>query len=123
VTTQPAVGLGGPATVLFVVVDAGRTAEVERDLEQLAPDGFRTSSRLRSATWMPLPAGYVVMSAGARLLRTTRDPGADLAPAARRGARPPGLDAEAARGGRRLAAGADVQLGQDRRHVVVGGLG
>jgi uncharacterized protein YebE (UPF0316 family) len=83
VTTQPAVGLGGPATVLFVVVDAGRTAEVERDLEQLAPDGFRTSSRLRSATWMPLPAGYVVMSAGARLLRTTRDPGADLAPAAR----------------------------------------
>jgi hypothetical protein len=83
VTTQPAVGLGGPATVLFVVVDAGRTAEVERDLEQLAPDGFRTSSRLRSATWMPLPPGYVVMSAGARLLRTTRDPGADLAPAAR----------------------------------------
>src|SRR4051812_5662981 len=46
VTVQPALGLGGPAAILFVVVDSGRTAEVERDLEQLAPDGFRTSSRL-----------------------------------------------------------------------------
>jgi uncharacterized protein YebE (UPF0316 family) len=67
VTVQPALGLDGTATVLFVVVDAGRAAEVERDLERFAPDGFRTSSRLRSAIWMPLPAGYVVMGAGARL--------------------------------------------------------
>ncbi len=72
VTTQSAHGLDGPVTVLFVVVDAGRTAEVERDLELLTPEGFRTSSRLRSATWMPLPAGYIVSSAGSRLLRTTR---------------------------------------------------
>src|SRR5215212_1454588 len=43
VTTHPAVGLGGAATVLFVVVDPGRTAEVERDLGLLAPDGFHTS--------------------------------------------------------------------------------
>jgi uncharacterized protein YebE (UPF0316 family) len=80
-TAQPAIGLGGPATVLFVVVDAGRTAEVERDLEELAPDGFRTSSRLRSATWAPLPPGYTVMSAGARLLRANRDPNAVTASA------------------------------------------
>ena len=72
VTVQHAVGLTGPATVLAVAVDAGRTAEVERDLERYAPGGFRTSSRLRSATWMPLPPEYVVMTAGARLPRTTR---------------------------------------------------
>jgi hypothetical protein len=66
---QPAHGLCGVATVLFVVVDAGRAAEVERDLERFAPDGFRTSSRLRSATWMPLPPEYIVMSARARLLK------------------------------------------------------
>jgi uncharacterized protein YebE (UPF0316 family) len=83
VTVQPAVGLDGPASVLFVVVDAGRTAEVERDLAQLAPDGFRTSSRLRSATWMPLPPGYIVMTAGARLLRTTRTAVPEPAPAGR----------------------------------------
>lgn len=74
VTMQPALGLEGPATVLFVVVDAGRTAEVERDLEQLAPHGFRTSTRMRSATCSPLPPGYTVMTAGARLLRVTRQP-------------------------------------------------
>jgi uncharacterized protein YebE (UPF0316 family) len=43
VTVQPAVGLRGPATMLFVVVDAGRTADIERDLAQFAPDGFRTA--------------------------------------------------------------------------------
>jgi uncharacterized protein YebE (UPF0316 family) len=49
VLVQPALGRHGPETVLSVVVAAARTAEVERDLEQLAPDGVRTSSRLRSA--------------------------------------------------------------------------
>ena len=82
VTVQPALGLRGSATVLFVVVDAGRTADVERDLEQLAPDGFRTSSRLRSATWMPLPPGYVAMATGARLLRSGNSR-AETAPAGR----------------------------------------
>jgi uncharacterized protein YebE (UPF0316 family) len=55
--TMPA-GLGpqGPATVLSVVAEAARTAEVERDLEQLAPDGFRASSRLRSASGVPAPS-------------------------------------------------------------------
>ena len=72
VTVQHAVGLTGPATVLVVAVDAGRTADVERDLERYAPGGFRTSSRLRSAAWMPLPPEYVVMTAGARLPWTTR---------------------------------------------------
>jgi len=83
VTVQPALGLQGPATVLFVVVDAGRTAEIERDLARLAPDGFRTSTRLRSATWAPLPPGYLVMTAGARLLRPGRNPDPDPAPAGR----------------------------------------
>ncbi len=50
VTAQPAVGGGGPVTVLVVIVGAGRTAEVERDLDRLAPDAFRTSTRLRSAS-------------------------------------------------------------------------
>ena len=72
VTVQHALGLGGPVTILFVVVDAARAAEVERDLERFAPGGFRTSSRLRSAAWAPLPPGYLVMNAGARLRRTTR---------------------------------------------------
>jgi hypothetical protein len=66
----PAAAPDRPAAILFVVVDSGRAAEVERDLEQLAPDGFRTSSRLRSATWAPLPPGYTVMATGARLLRS-----------------------------------------------------
>ena len=69
---QHAVGLIRQATVLSVVVDAGRTAEVERDLERYAPGGFRTSSRLRSATWMPLPPEYVVMTTGARIPWPTR---------------------------------------------------
>jgi uncharacterized protein YebE (UPF0316 family) len=79
VTTQSALGLDGPVTVLFVVVDAGRAAEVESDLELLVPDGFRTSSRLRSATWMPLPTGYIVMSARSRL-RTGRTMSPDPEP-------------------------------------------
>ena len=70
VTLQAAVGLRGPAAVLFVAVDAGRAADADRDLEQLAAGAFRTSSRLRSASWMPLPPGYLVMSTGARLRRS-----------------------------------------------------
>ena len=79
VTMQPALGLDGPAAVLFVVVDAARTAEVERDLALVAPDGFRTSTRMRSATWAPLPTGYIVMAAGARLARPAPEPVAEPA--------------------------------------------
>ncbi len=49
VTTHPARGFGGPATVLSVVALPGRTGALDRDLEQLAPEGFRTTSRLTSA--------------------------------------------------------------------------
>jgi uncharacterized protein YebE (UPF0316 family) len=56
VMMQTALGRHGPATVLSVVVESARTADVERDLEQLAPDGFRTSSRLRSAVGVPAPS-------------------------------------------------------------------
>jgi uncharacterized protein YebE (UPF0316 family) len=81
VTTQPAAGRGGPATVLSVVVEGGRTAEVERDLAQLAPGAFRSSVRLRSATMTLLPPGRAAGTAGAQLLRTVREPDADPAPA------------------------------------------
>jgi len=79
VTVQHALGLDGPVAVLFVVVDAARTVEVERDLALLAPDGFRTSTRMRSATWAPLPPGYAVMTAGARLRKATPEPAVDVA--------------------------------------------
>jgi hypothetical protein len=69
VTLHRADGLSGPAAVLFVAVDASRAREVERVLDRLAPDGFRTSSRLRSAAWSPVPTGYLVMTTGARLTR------------------------------------------------------
>jgi uncharacterized protein YebE (UPF0316 family) len=82
VTIQPALGLCGPATVLFVVTDPARTADIERDLDVLAPDGFRTSTRLHSAIWAPLPPGYTVMGAGTRLLGASRNPNATAAPAA-----------------------------------------
>jgi hypothetical protein len=70
---HPARGLSGPATVLFLVVGAGRATQVERDLALIAPDAFRTSLRLRSATWTPLQPGSTAVTAGARLLRTTED--------------------------------------------------
>ncbi|MGD9987608.1 DUF5698 domain-containing protein [Pseudonocardia sp.] len=63
VTTQPAVGLDGPATILFVVAGAGADAEVARELRRLAPDGFHTSSVLRSASAPPLPLGFVQVAA------------------------------------------------------------
>lgn len=99
VTVQPALGLDGPVTLLFVVVDAGRTAEVERDLDLFTCGGFRTSTRMRSATWAALPPGYMVMSAGVRLLHGAR--GEKVAPGGPEGS---DGDAEAAREGRRLAA-------------------
>jgi uncharacterized protein YebE (UPF0316 family) len=83
VTMQHALGVGGPVTVLFVVVDANRTGSVERDLDLLAPEGFRTSTRLNSASWAPLPPGYMVMDAGVSLLRAARAGRADPAPAER----------------------------------------
>lgn len=58
VTMQTAAGLRGPAAVLFVAVDAGRAAQVSRDLDQLAPGAFRTSNRLSSAASAQLPPGY-----------------------------------------------------------------
>jgi hypothetical protein len=72
VTVQPAAGLDGPVAVLFVAVDAGRAADVQRELDALAPGAFRASYRLRSASWAPLPPGYLVMTTGARLTRRTR---------------------------------------------------
>jgi uncharacterized protein YebE (UPF0316 family) len=69
VTLHPADGLDGPATVLFVAVDAWRAGEIERELDRLAPHGFRTSSRLRSAAGPPVPPGYLAMSTGTRLTR------------------------------------------------------
>jgi hypothetical protein len=68
-TLQLADGLNGPATVLFVAVDAGRARQVEQELAPLAPDGFRTSSRLPSATRSSVPPGYLVMTTGTRLVR------------------------------------------------------
>jgi hypothetical protein len=53
VTAQAASGLTGPATVLYVVVEGPATADVERDLDLVAPHGFRTSSVLRSAIGGP----------------------------------------------------------------------
>jgi uncharacterized protein YebE (UPF0316 family) len=57
-------GLHGPATVLSVVAESARTADVERDLEQLAPGAFRTSSRLRSAAGVPVPSRHASAAAG-----------------------------------------------------------
>jgi hypothetical protein len=82
VTVQHALGLDGPAAVLFVVVDAARAAEVERDVALVAPDGLRTSTRMRSANWAPLPPGYAVMTA-ARLVRPAPEPVAEPAGASR----------------------------------------
>jgi uncharacterized protein YebE (UPF0316 family) len=65
VTMQPAVGLEGPATVLFVVAGTAATAAVERDLAECAPHGFRTSSSLRSASATPLPLGFVQIAVAA----------------------------------------------------------
>ena len=53
VTAQAASGLTGPATALYVVVEGPATADVERDLDLVAPHGFRTSSVLRSAIGGP----------------------------------------------------------------------
>jgi uncharacterized protein YebE (UPF0316 family) len=69
VTTQPALGPDGPVTVLVLVVRANRAPQVERDLEQLVPDAFRTSIRLRSAT--PLPLGSSAVTSGPRRPRPT----------------------------------------------------
>ena len=62
VASQPAAGLDGAATVLFVLASADTAAEVECDQRRLAPHGYRTSL-LRSATWTPLPVGYVCRAA------------------------------------------------------------
>ena len=48
VTTHAAHGPGGPATVLSVVTRPRRAADLDGVLELLAPDGFRTTSRLSS---------------------------------------------------------------------------
>ena len=53
VTVQSARGPEGSTTVLSLVVPANRAAQVERDLDEIAPDAFHTSIRLRSATRMP----------------------------------------------------------------------
>ncbi len=68
VTVQTAEGLRGPATLLFVAVDAARAREVDRDLDELAPGEFRTSTRLRMAGSAPLPPGYLTVGAGRTIL-------------------------------------------------------
>jgi uncharacterized protein YebE (UPF0316 family) len=78
VTMHPAHDHEGPATVLTVVVRANRAARVERDLEALIPNGFHTSTRLRSATWMTQPPAPIAFAAGAPHWRgqDERPPGA-----------------------------------------------
>lgn len=69
VTSQPAQGLR-PATVLTVVVDSKWTRQFEHDLDRLAPEGLRTSIRLRSASW-PQPSAERLGSIGSsRSLRS-----------------------------------------------------
>lgn len=51
-------GLTGAAAVLLVVVDDGRVADLTADLGRLAPGGFWTVERLRTAHPSPLPTGY-----------------------------------------------------------------
>ncbi len=48
VTTHPAHRHGGPATVLSVVAGPGRSSALNSTLDTLAPDSFRTTSRLAS---------------------------------------------------------------------------
>lgn len=50
VTTQLADRPAGPAAVLTLVVGANRNAQLERDLERIAPGALHTSVRLRSAS-------------------------------------------------------------------------
>lgn len=62
-TAQEAAGLAGPASVIFVAVDAHRASRLEADLAGLAPGTFWTCTRLRSATRVALPAGYLGLHA------------------------------------------------------------
>lgn len=50
VTTQLADAPAGPVAVLTLVVGANRNAQLERDLERIAPGAAHTSVRLRSAS-------------------------------------------------------------------------
>lgn len=49
-SVETADGADGRASVLLVVVDASRAADLTADLDRLVPHGLRTSSRLRSAS-------------------------------------------------------------------------
>src|SRR4051794_33858923 len=120
VTSQAAHGLS-PATVLTAVVDSKWTREFERDLDRLAPEGLRTSIRLRSATW-PRPSAERLGSVGnPRSLRNAAQrSAANTASETDRADRTLALDAQAAGGSHRFAARSDRQFGQDRRHVMVG---
>ncbi|MDN5861571.1 MAG: DUF5698 domain-containing protein [Pseudonocardia sp.] len=75
VTAQDADGLRGPATLLFVTVDAARAVDIARDLDRLAPHAFRTTNRLRSAVAPLLPLGYLRVGIGrqARTAAAARD--------------------------------------------------
>lgn len=57
VTTEQVDRFDGPATVLTLVASSNRTTQLERDLEQVAPDAFTTSVRLRSASLPRTVAG------------------------------------------------------------------
>ena len=68
VTMQPANAPDGPATVLTVVARANRAVQLERELDELAPEASRTSIRLRSAVRTSLPPRSLVTTAGAHPL-------------------------------------------------------
>ena len=63
-------GPDGTASLLSIVVNPGRTSQLERDLDRFAPGAVRSSVRLRSLSSAPLLPPPPI-TAGARLQRTT----------------------------------------------------
>lgn len=57
VTTIPGTGPFGPVVELLIAVDDAKLRALVRDLNELAPDAFRTIERLRSSRGRPLPGG------------------------------------------------------------------
>lgn len=69
VTAIPAIGPAGPVTELVIGVDDSNLAALGCDLDNLAPDAFRTVERLRLARGRPQPAGLRQVGAGGRMRR------------------------------------------------------
>ena len=59
-------GLGGTVTMLLVVVDTVRTANLLDDVARLCPGAFWTVERLQRTHPSPLPAGYQQVRTGRR---------------------------------------------------------